>query len=289
MFTKRIICKICKSKKVIGLLSRNFSDCSVAEFFYTYYETRIPPSLLQHSSFKVIKCTQCGFIWQKNILNGGLTQKLYDKWIDPVASLAKRKEAGIKQYKKYAAEAQRISTFFDKKPFEIDVLDFGMGWGYWCFMAKAHGYNIWGLEFAKNRIEYAKNNCISVIEDENNLQQKKFDFINAEQVIEHIPDPLEQLKKLVSLLKKGGVIHIAVPDGSDIEKKLTNPDWHAEHDAIHPLEHINCFTPKTLISLAQKAGLKPITIKEPLSIKSVAKKLLGKTTPPTTNMYFIKQ
>jgi hypothetical protein len=96
---------------------------------------------------------------------------------------------------------------------------------------------------------------IEVIE---NLSGQRFDFINAEQVFEHIPSPCETLQQLAEHLNSGGVIHIAVPNGAGIERKLARPDWKPTGDAVLPLEHINCFTRRTLIRLGETVGLRVV-------------------------------
>jgi len=40
-----------------------------------------------------------------------------------------------------------------------------------------------------------------------------------------------------------------------MEKELQSVNWKAKKDALHPLEHINCFSRKTLKILANQAGL----------------------------------
>jgi hypothetical protein len=48
-----------------------------------------------------------------------------------------------------------------------------------------------------------------------------------------------------------------VPDGRDVVRRLRRHGWSPGLDAIHPLEHINCFTRATLIQLAASVGLRP--------------------------------
>ena len=189
-------------------------------------------------------------------------KKLYNTWILPEQSLIKRKNADISLFSGYAKQIQKISSLLFKKPFEINILDFGMGWGYWCLLAKAFGYNTTGFEISKERIEFAKKNGINVIENFTDITTHKFDFINIEQVLEHISNPLQTLKLLVSNLKKGGIIRISVPNGRNIEQELSNPEWKASKNSIHPLEHINCFTHKTLIKCGKSINLK--LIKQPI-------------------------
>ena len=58
-----------------------------------------------------------------------------------------------------------------------------------------------------------------LVEQAENL---RFDFINTEQVFEHISEPLETLKELKTLLKPGGIIKISVPTADDINRRLKN-------------------------------------------------------------------
>ena len=204
--------------------------------------------------------------------------ELYSDWISSEQSLNKKKHADSSLYSAYAREVENISFLVNKKPFEINVLDFGMGWGYWCLMAKAFGYNVSGLELSKERIEFAGKNGINVIEY-SDISTDKFDFINAEQVFEHIPEPLRTLKLLARSLKNGGIIKISVPNGKGIEKELANPEWKASKNAVHPLEHINCFTHKTLLKLAHLANLEveqPFRLRYRYDFKSWVQGILWK-------------
>ena len=40
-----------------------------------------------------------------------------------------------------------------------------------------------------------------------------------------------------------------------MEQQLAAPGWRAGKDALHPLEHLNCFTGSTLARLAARVGL----------------------------------
>jgi hypothetical protein len=66
-----------------------------------------------------------------------------------------------------------------------------------------------------------------------------------------------------------------------------------EYDLIHPLEHINGFTPRTLRSIAERLGFESIT--KPLchvtaspvkAAKTEARRLLQRIMPATTQQYF---
>jgi SAM-dependent methyltransferase len=87
------------------------------------------------------------------------------------------------------------------------------------------------------------------------------DFVNTEQVFEHVPAPRELAKRLAASLKPGGILKICVPYGEDIERRIELGEWQAERgsrhslDPVAPLEHINCFKFETLRRLAADLGL----------------------------------
>jgi 2-polyprenyl-3-methyl-5-hydroxy-6-metoxy-1,4-benzoquinol methylase len=185
-------------------------------------------------------------------------ENLYNIWISAEQSLKKKKQADISLFIKYANQCKRISRLLSKKPYQIDILDFGMGWGYWCLMAKSFGYNIYGFEISNERIKHCKNLGINVIDKYDDIANFKFDFINSDQVFEHIANPLETLIYLCKSLKSMGVVRISVPNGNSIEKKLLQPNFKATKNAIQPIEHINCFTTATLKKMCALVGLKAI-------------------------------
>lgn len=295
-FIYRCNCELCGSDRKTILLSKEFADPAMWDLLELYYEGRINKSILSSEKYEIVKCYECGFIWQAYILSDKLMEELYSVWISPEQSLEKKKNADISLFSGYVREVEIIAfLLYLKKPFEINVLDFGMGWGYWCQMAKAFGYNVIGVELCKERLNYARENGINAVENLSDIGTQKFDFINAEQVFEHIPNPLETLKLLVSRLRNKGIVRIAVPKGRSIEKELSNPDGKASKNAILPLEHINCFTHRTLQELGEAAGLE--VIKQPFLLghrhdfKSFIKGILGKYYRQFfgTSLYFRKK
>jgi len=76
------------------------------------------------------------------------------------------------------------------------------------------------------------------------IKKGTVDVIIARHLLEHIYDTLDVLKKWSSLLKKGGLLIIAVPDSRLNETISMN------------YEHLHAFTPKSLKSFGSAAGLK---------------------------------
>jgi 2-polyprenyl-3-methyl-5-hydroxy-6-metoxy-1,4-benzoquinol methylase len=141
-----------------------------------------------------------------------------------------------------------------------------MGWGRWCEIAQSFGCRAHGTEFNKICIERASHKGITVV-DYADIPKYKYDFINTEQVFEHLPNPLETLLHLKKGLAPDGLLKISVPDGQGIKRRLKTWNWKApKHSSeslnpVAPLEHLNCFNHDVLAAFALTAGLSIVDIR----------------------------
>ncbi len=257
-FEHRDCCPVCGSASIAGLCEISWDDPQMAGFLAEFYRGRIPLRSLQQASYRVGSCDNCGFIYQDSILDADGMQLLYQHWIDHEASLNKKKTAKAKLFRQYAGQVQILMKMVRERPDRIRVLDFGMGWGYWSRMAHAHGLDVTGFELSDQRSEHARAMGLKVIA-ELPAPGDRFDIVYANQVFEHLPDPLQTLRQLSERLAPRGLVHIRVPDGRGVADTLSSRGWRPELDVIHPLEHINCFTRATLIRLGAGAGLSPVS------------------------------
>jgi SAM-dependent methyltransferase len=254
-FVKRNACPCCGSNSYKVIFSMKFSDEKIWPFLDSYYEGRIPKKKVASDYYNVARCNDCDLLFQEYTLTDSNMFLLYEKWISAEKSLDKKKFAGISLYKNYALEIEGICKFLNKKPYEISVLEYGMGWGFWSNLAKAYKYNVTGVEISKTRVAFAIKNGLRVIEEVSQEKSHSFGYIYSNQVFEHIPNPKETIRELARVLEKNGIIHIQVPNRRGIERGLRHPDWKAQKGAIQPLEHTNCFNRNSLKILADQAGL----------------------------------
>ena len=68
------------------------------------------------------------------------------------------------------------------------------------------------------------------------LESNSFDVITMWHVLEHVPDPVQQIKELKRLLKPNGTIIIAVPNFNSYDAKLYGDFW-AAYDVPRHLWH----------------------------------------------------
>lgn len=267
-FVERGTCPVCDSDRFHKLYECPYDRAPISDYLADFYlpQGMIEPEYLADASYVLCECAKCSAIFQKSIPAGALMERLYEHWIDPekIFRLVEN-ESNLHYYAGYAQEIMQIIAFIDKMPSSLTFLDYGMGWGRWAAMAQAFGCNSYGTELSTARIEFAKSKGVRCITHEE-IVRYEFDFINTEQVFEHIPEPLATLRYLKNVLKPDGIIKISVPPAYDIARRLRVMNWKSSKgsrnslNAVAPLEHINCFRRKSILAMADATGLREVSI-----------------------------
>jgi SAM-dependent methyltransferase len=273
-FLKRERCPCCQTTQVRELYRCSYDDPAIQDYLTTAYKAVGPGidyAALRGELFILVECLNCELVYQQYIPDSALMEQLYEHWIDPQTVFARHQQSDtLVYYGRYAQEIMQVMAVLGQSPHTLTFLDYGMGWGKWARMAQAFGTTAYGTELSPSRIAYAQQYGITVLND-SKLPNYQFDFINTEQVFEHLPEPLETLRLLKNSLKPGGLLKISVPDGTDLKRRLNVLDWRAPKGSrnslnpVSPLEHINCFKRITLQKLAASVGL--IEYQIPLTIQ----------------------
>jgi hypothetical protein len=110
-------------------------------------------------------------------------------------------------------------------------------------------------------------------------------------VLEHLDDPRAILEAVRAVMVSKGVLVLETPNCAGVSAIVTKDDYRK----IHPLEHINGFTFRTLKGIAERAGFTHIrapeahvTASRSRVVKTEIKRLLSWFRPPTTQLYFRK-
>ena len=157
--------------------------------------------------------------------------------------------------KKMIEDKLRFNNF-KKYIYKKDVCDFGCGNGSFLKLINKHSKYACGVELYEEYIRVLKSKHLDIFNDIK-LSKKKFDTIFLFHVLEHLTDPIQELKKLKKYLKKNGSIIIEVPHGNDFlvrncEKFKKFSLW-SEHLILH--------TEKSLYKFLNKSGYNKIKVK----------------------------
>jgi SAM-dependent methyltransferase len=263
-FVERKACPVCASRRLRELYRAPYSEPRISAYVESRFgaSPAFDRSMLEGATYILRECEACGLIFQVEIPGPELMDLVYEKWIDPQKALHRR-QGQLRFRGRIALELMTIAEFLGRSPEAIRVLDFGMGWGYWTRIAQGFGFQVFGYEVAESRVEHAQRAGVTVLSTED-LAGRTFDFINTEQVFEHLPDPFGSAGQLAALLGEDGILKISVPNGIRMRRRLRDPDWAAGSDSraslgtVAPLMHINCFTHRTLVRLGRRAGLRRV-------------------------------
>lgn len=265
-FVARTSCPGCGVGNPETLYVSRFTDGAIGRFVREYYG--IDPTCLDTSLYQLDRCQNCGLVFQANVGDDRLLSDLYTHWVeepgDPDRDIPTyREDIGAIRLSRDAHEIMAAASFLGKPLRQLRTLDYGMGWALWPRIAAALGCHSHGSDLSEPRMAFAREHGVETVDDAA-IAGITFDFINTEQVFEHVPEPLRLLRFLAASLVPGGVIKISVPSGEDADAIVsglaggTNGGGYAELIPVQPLEHVNSFSHRSLSAMASAARLEVV-------------------------------
>lgn len=146
-------------------------------------------------------------------------------------------------------EYEHVLRHLSARPKGGSLLEFGCGPGLFLQNAGAYFDRAVGLDFNEEAVNEAKSRGLDVRAAGLETLNETFDTIVAFQVIEHVPEPGETLRRLASLLKPGGELIVAVPNENGL---LGSLEWNCLNMPPH---HASCWTRQAFEAAASLTGL----------------------------------
>ncbi|MCA8938501.1 MAG: methyltransferase domain-containing protein [Planctomycetes bacterium] len=212
-------------------------------------------------SFSYLKCKSCSFLWQGCVLDDQGMADLYARPEDDLGyaeslrayQTRSSRQRGTRLAMRVAQTLARTNANITK----VKVLDFGCGFGVWFRMAAAMGADCTGVELSEGRRAGMSAAGIRVFKELSDVNES-FDLVLSDQVIEHVVDPVQSVKELVSKAKPGAVVFLGTPSSRKASSVIRNTAASNTYNPIRPFIHINSFTNQTLKKIGRIAGLQPI-------------------------------
>ena len=165
---------------------------------------------------------------------------------------------------------QRIINSLQKTQIKKNILDIGAGTGFFIYKlinSKFKNKNKWSFfshETDKECVKLLKTIKKNNLVNKNFLNlKKKYHYITLNKVLEHIPQPINFLKKIKKILHIDGIIYIEVPHTSNKIRK---------YDPSFGSLHWNMYSKYSFKVISQILNLKIINIqiiKEPSNKKTI--------------------
>lgn len=154
-------------------------------------------------------------------------------------------------------EAMRLLSHCHNLSDNARILDVGCGDGFHLTLLRKFGKKTWSLEgvdIDKHAIEAATRSGLKVhlgVVEKINLPKENYDLIFMIMTIEHVEKPVEVLRAIHRLLKKGGRLVIVTDNTNSLDFKFfKNSHW----GGYHFPRHWNLFNHHSLSKLGEKAG-----------------------------------
>jgi hypothetical protein len=131
---------------------------------------------------------------------------------------------------------------------KLNYLEIGVGSGKLFHYIKDRFNLSYGVEPAN-----WKPSDINIVEDINDLPQDiRFDFIILQDVIEHLENPIEMLKKIKELSSSGAIIGSCFPNRDALISRIKKDKW----SMIRPVGHLHFFSSKSIEKMFENSGWK---------------------------------
>lgn len=137
------------------------------------------------------------------------------------------------------------------------LLDVGCGAGGYLAVMRALGWDVTGVEPDATSRAVAQGEGLRVVPSlaEAGFEPGSFDVIALNHVIEHLVDPVAELRSLRTLLAPDGLLGLATPNWASLGRRLFGRSWYA----LEAPRHLVLFDPRTLRATVEAAGFRVVS------------------------------
>jgi 2-polyprenyl-3-methyl-5-hydroxy-6-metoxy-1,4-benzoquinol methylase len=203
-------------------------------------------------NFNLFRCNNCCFAFVSNPCTD--YEKIYDEayynghGADPLVTYAQELKKPHSSAR--ALEWEGLHLFAKSQRDIYNILDYGCGSGMLASYLKKKGYSAEGWDIGWLASEGIKAG-LPVLETKPFIA--KYDLIFAIEVIEHVPNPLDTLQEIRSLLRPGGILFLTTGN--------VLPHWQKDilsWNYFRPEIHISLFSPISMKFALEKTGFSTI-------------------------------
>lgn len=201
----------------------------------------------------ILKCPHCTMIWADPVPTMQELEAFYgDEVPDPEWDKEVLRKVWPMEFYRY-----RLSAMADCRPPGRRVLDVGVGFGHFMVAAgQAEGWEPTGIDISPLAAGYVTEKHgipVAVGDVRHTFQDTKFDAIHSKDVLEHIPDPVEELEVYRRLLRPGGLLVVETLNIDSVLSRVLG-----ERYGAYIPGHVVYFSPRTLSAAVEKAGFEVI-------------------------------
>lgn len=248
-FHEQAVCPICDGKsRLIGMAASIDSDSSL--------------------KLELRECTDCHHWWHNPMPFQDYLSSLYMKASSLVVPAGYENEVQVEPkdilvgFNAWLCQAEKVVSEGGR------CLEVGSGGGHFLKYLQSKGVLCDGIEPGK----WAPQS--SIYPDIDEVPHNNYDFFVLSDVLEHLENPIDMLKKLKNNASNDARCYCSFPNKDSIPAKIFKSHW----KMVRPLGHLHYFSRKSATTLLEKSGW---TIKEITAVNTV--QLIGSTPKKTVS------
>ncbi len=214
--------------------------------------------VIARKGFRYVRCDGCGAVYVDPMPSAEEAKAFYQ---DP-AYFSGDAEIG---YRDYAAMHRALAPHFRRRlrllarwqPRRGRLLDVGCADGYFLELARAEGWEVAEVEVSERMAkEAARRLQVPVVTALEELPPGAYDVLTLWEVVEHFPQPVVELRRLVERLRPGGLLMLSTPNAGHWQALHAPERW----TSYRLPAHLVLFTADSLRLGLEQAGLVGIRI-----------------------------
>jgi 2-polyprenyl-3-methyl-5-hydroxy-6-metoxy-1,4-benzoquinol methylase len=221
----------------------------------------------------ILQCSRCGMISSRPTLAAG---EIVDSYAQVVDEAYLNEEEGRRELFSWVADAMGAYASRGRR-----LLEVGANVGLFLAVARDRGWDVRGIEPSKWAVEQGVERFgvplrRSTVE-ELNEPAGSADVLVMLDVLEHLVDPLDALRRLRSVLDDEGLLVLSTVNVSGLHGRLRGERW-----PWFIRSHLHYFTPETLCAMLARAGYRTVgweTVPRSFHASYVARRM-GETLGP---------
>ena len=198
----------------------------------------------------IVQCLNCGLIYSNPRWDDSELMDSYEAVEDPL--YLQEREGRVLTFEQHLQPLEKITGQGGGRK----LLDVGCYIGVFLEIAAQHGWDVCGIEPSEWAAEQAKKLGLNVIHGTlatANLPEVSFDVVTLWDVIEHLSDPMAEIRRVYRVLKPGGLMVIHTMDIDSLFARVMGPRWPWLMEM-----HIYYFSQRTMAAMLRKAGFQVI-------------------------------
>ncbi|OGZ66526.1 MAG: hypothetical protein A3C58_01485, partial [Candidatus Staskawiczbacteria bacterium RIFCSPHIGHO2_02_FULL_34_10] len=152
-----------------------------------------------------LKCDNCNLVFMDPLPD---TKELVDNFYSKESGYHSQLIKDLRKVRKYSKKFIGVIDTLTRFGITGNLLDVGCANGEFLFLAKRHGFSVYGVEANAYTADIAINNGLRVFNgylEGANFTDNYFSVIYLGDIIEHVTDPVALLKECKRILKKDGI------------------------------------------------------------------------------------